>query len=120
LLDTHSDAPHINLRKVRTGGAKVSASLVADVRHILNASVTVQWGISEVGAGTFTCPDDLLTAASTGIGRAVTGAEVRIVSENGVELPAGETGELWYRSPYLFRGYLHDEEISRASVSSDG
>jgi acyl-CoA synthetase (AMP-forming)/AMP-acid ligase II len=119
-LDTHSEAPRITLRAVRTGGAKVPAALVADLRRVLNASVTVQWGMSEVGAGTFTRPDDPPEAASTSIGSPVTGAEARIVGENGEVLPIGETGELWYRTPYLFRGYLHDEELSRASVNSDG
>jgi len=119
-LDNHANAPRINLREVRTGGAKVPSSLVADVRRVLGARVIVQWGMSEVGAGTFTRPDDPPEAASTSIGRAVTGAEVRIVDENGSALAAGETGELWYRSPYLFRGYLHDEELTRASVTSDG
>jgi non-ribosomal peptide synthetase component E (peptide arylation enzyme) len=76
--------------------------------------------MSEVGAGTFTRPDDPAEAASTSIGRAVTGAEVRIVNEGGTALPIGETGELWYRSPYLFRGYLYDEELTQASVESDG
>jgi acyl-CoA synthetase (AMP-forming)/AMP-acid ligase II len=122
-LDTHSDSPRINLREVRTGGAKVSSSLIADVRRVLGAGVIVQWGMSEVGAGTFTRPNDPPTAASTSIGRAVTGAEVRTVNENsngGSDLPVGETGDFWYRSPYMFRGYLHDEALSRESVTSDG
>jgi acyl-CoA synthetase (AMP-forming)/AMP-acid ligase II len=125
-LDTHSDTPRINLREVRTGGAKVSSLLVADVRRVLGASVIVQWGMSEVGAGTFTRPEDPPDAASTSIGSAVTGTEVRIVDANNQDnqdsslLPIGEIGELWYRSPYMFRGYLHDEELSRASVTTDG
>src|SRR5581483_4144265 len=65
-------------------------------------------------------PADPPTAASTSIGRAVSGAEVRVVNENGSDLPDGETGDLWYRSPYMFRGYLHDEELTLASVNSDG
>src|SRR5579884_1062079 len=78
-LDTHPDTSRINLREVRTGGAKVSSLLVDDVRRVLGASVIVQWGMSEVGAGTFTRPDDPPEAASTGIGSPVTGAEVRII-----------------------------------------
>lgn len=48
----------------------------------------------------------------------MTGAEVRIVSETANELPIGETGDLWYRSPYTFRGYLEDPGITLA-VSAD-
>jgi acyl-CoA synthetase (AMP-forming)/AMP-acid ligase II len=119
-LDTHSDAPRIRLREVRSGGAKVPATLVADARRLLGAGVIVQWGMSEVGAGTFTRPDDPPEAASSSIGRPVTHGEFLIADDNGQELPSGESGELWYRSPYMFRGYLHDPELTRQAVTADG
>jgi non-ribosomal peptide synthetase component E (peptide arylation enzyme) len=54
------------------------------------------------------------------VGRPITNAEARIVDDDGNALPSGEIGELWYRSPYLFRGYLHDQELTQASVTADG
>jgi acyl-CoA synthetase (AMP-forming)/AMP-acid ligase II len=119
-LDTHSEAPRIKLREVRSGGAKVPATLVADARRLLGAGVIVQWGMSEVGAGTFTRPDDPPEAASTSIGRPITNAEFLIADDNGAVVPDGETGELWYRSPYMFRGYLHDPELTRQAITPDG
>jgi acyl-CoA synthetase (AMP-forming)/AMP-acid ligase II len=119
-LDTHSEAPRIKLREVRSGGAKVPATLVADARRLLGAGVIVQWGMSEVGAGTFTRPDDPPEAASTSIGRPVTNASFLITNDNGAVVPDGETGELWYRSPYMFRGYLHDPELTRQAITPDG
>jgi acyl-CoA synthetase (AMP-forming)/AMP-acid ligase II len=110
----------IALREIRTGGAGVPASLVHDVRHILGANVIVQWGMSEVGAGTFTYPEDPPEAASRSIGRPISGGEARIVDERGYDVPDGETGELWYRSPYMFRGYFGDPELTQSSLTDDG
>jgi acyl-CoA synthetase (AMP-forming)/AMP-acid ligase II len=118
-LDTHPDAPRILLREIRTGGAAVPASLVDDVRRLLGAGVIVQWGMTE-GGGSFTRPDDPPEVASRSVGRPITGAEVRIVGEDGRDLPTGTTGELWYRSPNIFRGYLHEPELTRATVTEDG
>ena len=119
-LDSHPEFPRLKLREVRTGGAGVPAQLVADVRRVLGASVMVQWGMSEIGAGTFTRPEDPPEAASSSIGRPIDGAEARIAGEDGAELAIGETGELWYRSPYSFRGYLGDKDITEQAVTPDG
>jgi acyl-CoA synthetase (AMP-forming)/AMP-acid ligase II len=119
-LDTQPEAPRLHLREVRTGGAKVPTALVADIRRTLGAGVIVQWGMSEVGAGTFTRPDDPPEAASTSIGRPVTGAEVRIANDNMQDVTNGETGNLLYRSPTMFRGYLNDEQLTRDAVTPDG
>jgi acyl-CoA synthetase (AMP-forming)/AMP-acid ligase II len=119
-LETHPGIPRSTLREIRTGGAKVPATLVADTRRLLGASVIVQWGMSEVGSGIFTRPDDPAEAASRSMGKPVMHGEAHIVDINSDILPTGETGELWYRSPYLFRGYLHDQELTRAAVTADG
>jgi acyl-CoA synthetase (AMP-forming)/AMP-acid ligase II len=118
--DNHPKAPRLSLREVRTGGASVPAQLVADVRRVLDAGVIVQWGMSEVGAGTFTRPEDPPEAASRSIGRQVGGAEVRIIGEDGRELPEDEAGELCYRGPYLFRGYLGDRQVTEQALTPDG
>ena len=40
------------------------------------------------------------------IGRAVPGVEVRIVDENGNEVPVGEPGEIITRGPHVMKGYF--------------
>jgi long-chain acyl-CoA synthetase len=40
------------------------------------------------------------------IGRAVPGVEVRIVDENGGEVPMGEAGEIITRGPHVMKGYF--------------
>jgi len=65
------------------------------------------------------------------IGRPVPGVEVRLVDDGGTALGAGETGELWIKSPAALDGYLGAPEATRAvlgwfktgdlaTLSSDG
>ena len=46
-------------------------------------------------------------------GRAVTFAEIAIMDEEGMLLPAGETGEIVTAGPHLMVGYLNNEEATR-------
>lgn len=46
-------------------------------------------------------------------------ADVRLVDENGCDVPAGQPGELWVSSPFVMYGYL-DDPISTAEVLTDG
>lgn len=47
-----------------------------------------------------------------GLGRVTRHARIRIVDESGMELPAGETGLIEARTPYMATGYLWDEEAN--------
>ena len=113
-------AGRIRLREIRTGGAAVPGALAADLDRLTGARTVVQWGMSEVGAGTYTRPADPLGAAARSIGRPVTGSEARVVDDQGVSCPPGQTGQLQFRGPHLFRGYLGDPELTRAALTPDG
>ena len=42
--------------------------------------------------------------------------ELRVVDEDGSDVPAGETGEIVVRSPGIFTGYYRNEEASRETL----
>ncbi|MEV0445724.1 class I adenylate-forming enzyme family protein [Streptomyces spectabilis] len=107
------------LREVRTGGAPVPRELAEGVRRTFGAHLVVQWGMTEVGAGTYTRVGDPPEAVGT-VGRPAAGAEVRIRRRDGEPAAPGETGELQYRSPFMFCGYYLDPELTRAALTPDG
>lgn len=113
-------AGKLHLREVRTGGAAVPGPLVADLRRLTGASVIVQWGMSELGAGTVTRPDDPPEVAVGSIGRPLSGCDARVADGMGVLCPEGVTGELQYRGPHMFLGYLGDPERTREAFTPDG
>src|SRR5262245_14685890 len=46
--------------------------------------------------------------------------QVRVLNAEGQPVAIGEPGELWSRSPMVFRGYLDDPEATRQATSEDG
>ena len=61
-------------------------------------------------------PERLLSA-----GRALPGVEVRIVDPATLEdLPVGEHGEIWLRTPQLMKGYLGKPEATAEVITADG
>lgn len=46
--------------------------------------------------------------------------EVRVVDAAGRRVGVGEPGELYSRSPFVFRGYLDDPEATAAATTEDG
>jgi long-chain acyl-CoA synthetase len=72
------------------------------------------WGLTE-GVGSFLAPEDApRKAASVGAPMAFT--ELRIVDEQGRELPAGEVGEIVGRSPLLMQGYYRRPDLTAQAV----
>jgi fatty-acyl-CoA synthase len=46
--------------------------------------------------------------------------EVRLAGDDGLEVPAGEVGEIWFRGPHLCRGYWNNPEATEAALDADG
>ncbi|KAK4955975.1 hypothetical protein LTR10_006914 [Elasticomyces elasticus] len=42
------------------------------------------------------------------------------VSEDGKEVKAGETGELWLKGPNVFKGYWRNEEATKNAITPEG
>lgn len=61
-------------------------------------------------------PERLLSA-----GTAIPGMEIRIVdATTGADLPTGEPGEIWLRSPQVMKGYHNNPEATAEVITADG
>jgi O-succinylbenzoic acid--CoA ligase len=60
-------------------------------------------------------PADQTAAHSDSVGGVLHCAEIRIMDENGVELPPGEKGEIWMRGAHMVPGYWDNPEANRAN-----
>ena len=61
-------------------------------------------------------PERLVSA-----GQVAPGAEVRVVDPNSLEdAPAGEQGELWFRTPQVMKCYLNKPDATAEVITEDG
>jgi len=61
-----------------------------------------------------------LKRLTSSIGKPLPDVEVKIVDEQGREVPQGEIGEIIARGPRVMSGYWHDEEKTAQVITPDG
>jgi acyl-CoA synthetase (AMP-forming)/AMP-acid ligase II len=120
-LDTqgidHPAAP--DLRYVYTGAAPLDLSVKQAIEARFGKPMHHGYGLSEY-AGALTLCRLNEWRADTSAGYLVEGAELRIMSPQGQDLPAGETGEIWMRGMGLMPGYFRDPEITAKVIQPGG
>ena len=78
---------------------------LAIMEHFRNSSLFEMYGSTEAGWASILRPDEQLTHLGS-IGRELTGSgRIRLLSDNGAEVPDGQVGEIYTRTPYAFSGY---------------
>jgi acyl-CoA synthetase (AMP-forming)/AMP-acid ligase II len=120
-LDTqgidHPAAPH--LRYVYTGAAPLDLSVKNAVQDRFGLPLHHGYGLSEY-AGALTLCRLGEWREDVSAGYLVEGAELRIVSLEGRDLPHGETGEIYMRGVGLMPGYFRDEAITDQVMKPGG
>ncbi|MDZ7931356.1 MAG: AMP-binding protein [Rhodococcus sp. (in: high G+C Gram-positive bacteria)] len=108
-----------SLEVVQVGGAKFGRESAIRIRSELGATLQQSFGMSE-GLHTFTGLDEDDETITTRQGRPATSAdEIKVVDDNGNEVPRGTSGNLWTRGPSTIRGYFRAPEHN-SSFTPDG
>jgi 2,3-dihydroxybenzoate-AMP ligase len=109
-----------SLRVLMNGGAKLAPELRRRVELRFGCTFQESFGTGE-GLLNMTRRDDPAEIRFNSSGRPVSPAdEIRIVDENGNDVPDGKVGELIVRGPYTIRGYYNAPDKNRAAFTSDG
>jgi acyl-CoA synthetase (AMP-forming)/AMP-acid ligase II/NAD(P)-dependent dehydrogenase (short-subunit alcohol dehydrogenase family) len=93
-----------SLRMLISGAAPLAPELAAGVMDHFGEILYNGYASTESGSGTFATPRDLRAAPGT-VGKPVAGTTIKILGDDGIELPPGETGRIFVRGPLLFEGY---------------
>ena len=104
-----------SLRWVMSGAAPLATDTA---RAFMESFGPVLWnfyGSTETGLVTLAGPGDHVTRPGT-VGRALRGNEIRILGEDGRELPRGEVGELYARNSMLIAGYHRNPDATSSSM----
>jgi long-chain acyl-CoA synthetase len=101
------------------GGAPMPVATIDEIAARLPA-LTLQncYGATETTSPATMIPAGLTRDHADSVGVALPAAEIRVMDDDGRELPAGETGELWIGGPMVVRGYWANPEATAASFSA--
>jgi fatty-acyl-CoA synthase len=112
-------APLDAVRNWGCGGAPLCDAL-AERYRTLGVRVCNGMGMTETGPTAFLAvPEDAWDRIGS-VGKPQLLCSVRIVDENGRDVPEGEVGELLFAGPAVTPGYWRNEEANRACFSNGG
>jgi long-chain acyl-CoA synthetase len=116
LVDVASYSPpeRSSLRFCVSGEAPLSVEALEQFEEAFGTSIIEGYGLTEC---TSTCLENRPGRTRAGsIGFPTPGFHVRIVGENGRNVPVGEVGELIIQGPGVMKGYLNQPEATRETL----
>lgn len=120
------DSPRVDelspdvLAGIASGGAPVPPDLITRTESQFAAKVAPAnaYGLTETTSGVVTNSGSDYFAHPNSVGRAVPGADIRIVGpDDGLDQPQGDVGEIWVHGPNVVAGYWNNESATAASFT---
>ena len=120
----HPDFNKFDLSSLRTGiiaAAPCPIEVVKRIRSDMGCNICISYGLTETSATmVITSFDDDDTIRTETVGRALPGAQVKIVGKNRETLPHGEIGEIACKSFGVMKGYWNMPEQTKAAFDEEG
>ncbi|MFC4116514.1 class I adenylate-forming enzyme family protein [Nonomuraea zeae] len=105
-----------SLRALMVSGSPIGPSRLAAAAGRLGPVVYQGYGATEAGNVAMLTPEHIAAGVLDSVGRPHPMVELSVRDEEGAELPAGRTGEIHVRSPYVMEGYWGEEEETRDTL----
>ncbi|MCA9926163.1 MAG: AMP-binding protein, partial [Anaerolineales bacterium] len=99
-----------------SGGAPCPPTLMEKWRKAKNIIFRQGYGLTEVGPNCFSMTDEDSVPKTGSVGRPIFHSDMRLVDEQGNDVPAGETGELLIKGPHVCAGYWRNPEATAKSL----
>ncbi|HET9578679.1 MAG TPA: AMP-binding protein [Usitatibacter sp.] len=112
-------SPLSSLRFLYAGGSPLPPPLKTEAEAFFGLTLHNGYGLTEA-APTVTQTRLEAPRRDCSVGPVLPGEEIRIVDGEGLDVPAGERGELWVRGPNVMRGYYRDAAATAAVMRPGG
>ena len=109
-----------SLRFIRSAGGYLSPQLAEEAEKAFGAVITSDLGTQDMGSVSGCRVEDPKELRRRTVGRMLPGNEVRLMREDGKEVPPGEPGILYFRGPHAPAGYYRDEELTATVFDENG
>jgi O-succinylbenzoic acid--CoA ligase len=101
------------------GGAPMPVATIDELAtHIPSLTLLNAYGATETTSPTTMMPAGLTRAHADSVGVALPAADIRVMDDDGREVPPGETGELWIGGPMVVSGYWNNAQATAASFTA--
>ncbi|MEI6200590.1 MAG: long-chain-fatty-acid--CoA ligase [Enhydrobacter sp.] len=101
------------------GGMAVQEAVAKNWLAVTGCPIVEGYGLSETSAGVTCNPTDSLTYTGT-IGLPLPNVEIRILDDEGKDVPLGQPGEIAIKGPQVMQGYWQRPEETAHVMTSDG
>ena len=108
-----------SLRVVVTGGASAAIETIRDYQKHMRGHLLELYGMLETGFHTFTRFQDNPEKVNGTIGRIVGQMELRIIDEEGKDVPYGAEGEIAAYGPSVHLGYFNNPNANKELFTDD-
>jgi len=106
-----------SVRFIIDGGEKMPLALIKElIEKFPNAWFADAYGLTETVSGDTFLSKDKMVEKLGSVGKPVIQLRVRIVDDEGKDVPPGELGEIVLRGPKVFKGYLKDPEGTARAI----
>ena len=108
-----------SLRVVITGGASAAIETIRAYQQYMKGHLLELYGMLETGFHTFTRFEDDPEKVNGTIGRVVGQMELRIIDEEGKDVPYGAEGEIAAYGPSVHLGYFNNPNANKELFTDD-
>ena len=107
-----------SVRFAMSGGTTLPEKIVNEFTEKFGLTVAEGYGLSEASPCVFLTTHGEERQGS--VGKKLDGEEIRIVDEDGVDVPNGEVGEILVRGGQVMLGYWQNPQATAETIDADG
>jgi non-ribosomal peptide synthetase component E (peptide arylation enzyme) len=108
-----------SLRFIRSAGGYLPPQVAKEAEERLGGRITSDLGTQDVGSVSGCSIEDAADVRRRTVGKPLSGNKIRLLTEDGKEVPEGEPGILYLRGPHSPAGYWRDPETTRDVFDDD-